>query len=412
MLPAEPAGVIRRGDALRAYARISRGMLGRPPDILNSQLAGIADSTDWFAQWGDGFAANMRGYYEKVRDEDLFLTHALGNPQSDRSKPSHQQRDPYLHVRMRKEVDAGLIVSGAKQLATAGPVADEILVWPNGRQFTQGDEPYCLAFAIPVSTPGVKCFCREPLVPAGRDAYDHPLSRRFEETDALIVFDDVLVPWERVFFYNNLEAANTMRFMSESLPIGHHPSAIRAALRAGLMTAVAFRIADTVETKGFPNVGEQLGRLVAMTRALEALVYQAEHEPYQTSHGSWIPGREPLSTYNVLFPGFYAQMQATIRRISGAGLMLTPTLADFTGEGAELAERYFSGAHIGGRDRVQVFKLAWDLVGESFAQRTLLYDEFHAGEPMFYAANLARSANTTRWSDLVDEILAEADAGR
>ncbi|MFC0529544.1 4-hydroxyphenylacetate 3-hydroxylase family protein [Phytohabitans kaempferiae] len=406
LLPQTPEDVVRRGDALRLFSNTSLGMLSRSPDIMNSQLAGIADNADWFRQWGDQWAENITNYYRYVRDNDLFLTHALGSPQTDRSKPSHQQKDPSMNVHVVRETDAGLIVSGAKQLATAAPLTDELLVWPNARGLVPGDEAYCVAFAIPVNSPGLKCFCREPLVTDVRNAYDHPISSRFEEIDALIVFDEVLVPWDRVFFYNNLEAATTMRFMAQGLALAHHSTAVQGVVRAGLTAALAYRIAETIQIGGFPNVGEKLGRLVAFLKTIEGLVYLAEHKPAKTPNGNWVPDRDAIQAYNVVFPEFNAEAYKMIRRLSGAGMMLTPSLADFTGPGAQVANRFFAGADTEGWERVQVFKLAWDLVGESVGQRVLLYDEFHSGDPMFFAANYARGADVAEWTSLLDGVLA------
>lgn len=120
-------------------------------------------------------------------------------------KNSHEQKDTYTHLGAVKETPDGLVVRGAKMLATLAPVTDEVIIY-SFPGFAPGDEKYALAFAIPIDTPGLRIICREPMQDGQRSFFDHPLASRFEEMDALLVFDDVVVPWDRVFLYNNVEA--------------------------------------------------------------------------------------------------------------------------------------------------------------------------------------------------------------
>ncbi|GAA0984945.1 4-hydroxyphenylacetate 3-monooxygenase, oxygenase component [Acrocarpospora macrocephala] len=413
LVPKSKEELKAKGRAYHTYARASYGCLGRGPEFMAALIAGMWESTDWFEQWGEGGAQKVADYVRYVRDNDLFLTHALGNPQSDRSKPSHQQANPYIHLRVKEETPEGLIIRGAKQLATAAPVTDEILVFPNGRQFGPGDDAYALCFAVPTTTPGVKIICREPLVPESRNVYDHPLSSRFEEMDALIVFDDVLVPWDRVFFYNSLTAANNMRFMTGVAAFSGHLSVHRATVRAALTVATAMKLCNSVKTDVFPNVGELLGRLAALYKAQEALLFRCEEEPRVSETGTYWVNGDALSASGLLFPDFYTTMLDVIKRTGAAGLMLTPTLGEFTGEVADLANTYFAGADdMPGVDRVQIAKLAWDLAGDSVGQRLSHYERFYIGEPMFVASFFARSADMGLGRELLENILAEGRALR
>lgn len=401
-----------KGRAYRMYAESSYGCLGRGPEFMSALIAGMWESTDWFSQWGAENARRVYNYVRYVRDNDLFLTHALGNPQSDRSKPSHKQADPFIHLRVKEETPEGLVIRGAKQLATAAPVTDEILVFPNGRQFGPGDEAYCLCFAIPTSTPGVKIICREPLVPDdSRTVYDHPLSSRYEEMDALVVFDDVLVPWDRVFFHNSLEAANNMRFMTGVAAFSGHLSIHRATVRAALTVVTAMKLCASVKTDVFPNVGELLGKIAAQYKAQESLLFRCEEEPRVTETGTYWPNGDAMSAAGLLFPDFYGSMIEVIRRTGAAGLMLTPTVQEFASEVGDLANTYFAGAEgMLGQDRVQIAKLAWDLAGDSVGMRLGHYERFYIGEPMFVASFYARSVDMQLGQRLFDRVIAEGQA--
>ncbi len=398
-----------KGLAYKTFSEASYGCLGRGPESMAALVAGLSVSADWFDQYEKDGGQKVTDYYNHVKDNDLFVTHALGNPQSDRSKPSHQQKNPYLHLRIKEKTSKGLIIRGAKQLATSAPFADEVLVFPNGRQFVPGDEAYCLCFSIPTTSPGLKLLCREPFVKEDNlNVYDQPLSSRYEEIDALLVFDDVLVPWDRVFFHSSKEAANNMRFMTAVASFAGHLSIQRAVVRSGLTVATAMALCDSVKTNVFPNVGEMLGRIAAMHKAAEALLYRAEEDPRVAEDGVYYLNADALTAHGLLFPDFYTAMLETIKRTGAAGLMLTPTSGEFRGEVADFANTYFAGAEgMPGEERVQVAKLAWDLAGGPIGQRLVHYERFYIGEPMFVASFFSRSVGLDDARQLLARLLEE-----
>jgi 4-hydroxyphenylacetate 3-monooxygenase len=189
----------RRSAAYKLWADHTLGLMGRTPDYLNAVVSAYAASAEYFGE----FADNVRNYYHYLRAHDLATTHALTNPQVNRAKAVNEQPDPYIPVGVARQTPEGIIVRGARMLATF-PLAEEILVFPSTViKAGTGAERYALAFALPTHTPGLHFVVRESL--AGESTFDHPLASRFEETDALVVFDDVLVPWERIFILNDAE---------------------------------------------------------------------------------------------------------------------------------------------------------------------------------------------------------------
>src|SRR5690554_272367 len=192
----------RRSRMHKVWADHSLGFIGRSPDYLNVNLMAAARAADYFAQNDPRFGENIRNYYRHVRDNDLCLTHALTNPQVNRSVRADQLPDPYIALGLVQETEEGIVVRGARMLATL-PIADEILIFPSTVLKEQEElTRYALAFAVPCDTPGLSFVGREPL-DLGRSHRDHPLGSRFDEMDALVVFDDVLVPWDRVFLMND-----------------------------------------------------------------------------------------------------------------------------------------------------------------------------------------------------------------
>src|SRR4051812_38431796 len=200
--------LIRRREMMQTWARSTNGMLGRTGDYLNSALMAMAGASEWFAQGDPRLGENVRSYYEFVRERDLLLTHTLIMPQANRAKQVSEQNDPFLAARIAEERDDGVVLRGARMLATIGPIADELLVMPSTViRGTPEYAPYSYALAVPTDTRGLRFLCRESF-DLGRSRFDHPFGSRYDEIDAIVVFDDVLVPYERCFVLQSPELCN------------------------------------------------------------------------------------------------------------------------------------------------------------------------------------------------------------
>src|SRR3984957_19062879 len=208
LIPRTAEDLAKRSRAYKVWADASFGLLGRTGDYLNSALMALASAADWFAQTDAAFAGNIVAYYEKVREQDLLCTHTLIPPQANRAQAGSQQGGGALMAHIVREDDNGIVVRGARMLATIGPFADELLVFPSTvLRGTPEDKPYSFACAIPNDAPGLRYLAREPL-DYGRSRHDHPLGSRFEESDAVVVFDDVHVPYEQCFVLGDPELCN------------------------------------------------------------------------------------------------------------------------------------------------------------------------------------------------------------
>ncbi len=203
--------ILKNHDDLRAkrlaaekWAEASFGLMGRTPDHVAGFIAGYAAKPELFAAAGQHFADNISRLYAHLRDNHLYVAYAIVPPQIDRSKPAHAQKDPTLHAGVVKERDDGIVVSGAQQLATGGVFADYLhlsCIHP----LRPGDEAYANGLIIPIDTPGLKLYSRRPFAEAAKNAFDYPLSSRFDESDSLCIFDNVFVPWENVYIYRNVQ---------------------------------------------------------------------------------------------------------------------------------------------------------------------------------------------------------------
>jgi 4-hydroxyphenylacetate 3-monooxygenase oxygenase component len=381
MIPRSHADLKRRRAAMTIWAEATFGMVGRSPDYLNTVLMTWAEGAEFFGKRGEQFARNVRDYYRHCRARDLFLTHAIVNPQSDRSKGSHQQDEAFVHLGVVDENKDGLIVRGAKMLATHGPTADELLVYPQPG-LREGEERYVLAFGIPTSTPGLRFICREPFDDGTQPTFDHPLGARFEEPDAVCVFDDVLIPWDRVFLYNEVPMGNALFAQASIRNHTGHQTAIRGLAKCQLLTGIAIAMTRAVKSDAFLHVQEQLGELLSYLQLIEAAILMSERHAEPTGRGALRPAYAPLQALRYQLPKMYERMVQVVQVLSAGGLLISPTEADLRSEiGPDIA-RYYRGAGVDAESRIALAKLAWDATGTQFGQRMLQYERYYAGDPV------------------------------
>ena len=256
-------------EAYTIFARSTCGMMGRSPDFLNVMLAALAAKRSFFAELSSERADAIVNYYQFVARNDLFLTHALLDPQLDKSKLRHEQSDPAICLRVIDRTAEGLIVHGIKRIATAAPYADEILVWPFPPTFQPGEEAHANVFAIPMNTPGLKVFCRPSFANPGA-RHDHPLSSQFDEMDATVVFVHVLVPWDRVFLHENIGLLNRMYRETRMRELTAHQTNTRLEVKLGFVYAVLVRMAEAAGVVARPEIMELLGEAVACVEVIRS----------------------------------------------------------------------------------------------------------------------------------------------
>ncbi|MCD4839234.1 4-hydroxyphenylacetate 3-hydroxylase [Neobacillus sedimentimangrovi] len=406
LVPKSYEDLMKRRAVFEAFAKATFGLMGRTPDFLNVVVTSMYHNAWFFEKYNKNWADNIRNYYKYLRDNDLFLTHAIINPQNDRSKSSHEQKDMFTHLGAVKETPDGLVVRGAKMLATLAPITDEVIIY-SFPGFKSGDERYALAFAIPIDTPGLRIICREPMQDGTRSLFDHPLASRFEEMDALLVFDDVVVPWDRVFLYNNVEAANLLYPMTGAGQQPAHQSGVRGLIKLQFATEVAMKLADSIGVDVYLNVQNDLGELAQSLESIRALLRVAELEYTITEHGEAMPAYIPLETIRGLLPKMYPRAIEVLQIIGAGGLLMSPTGADFENEELrDSIENYYVGREgVSSFDRVSLFKLAWDLCGEAFGQRLLQYERYYTGDPIRKRGIFYNNFKRMHSPDMVEEAL-------
>jgi len=372
----------RRRAMMLHWARATCGMVGRSPDFMNVNFAAWAGAAPYFAQSRPEFADNVRRYYEHIRRHDLTLTHALINLQRSREPSGTFKLEEGTALRVVRETDAGLVVRGARILATLGPLADEIAVYsPRLGRMAAGHSPFALNFAIPCGTPGLRFLCRESF-DLERSHFDHPLGSRFEEMDCVVFFDDVLVPWERVFLFGDVDLVNGTGLKTHSNVHTAHQGAAKNLAKCEFVLGVALLVTQTLGNAQLPHAEERLGELMLHTELIRACMRAAEADAALDEWGVMCPAQLPVESSRNLFMTAYPRMVEILQLLGSSSFMIIPSEADFRGPLAPAIEQYLATDAASARDRVKLFRLAWDVACSAFGSRQVLYERFFASDPL------------------------------
>jgi len=307
-----------------------------------------------------------------------------------------------------KETDAGIVVNGARLLATLGPHADEIEVFPSSL-LTASEEntPFAFAFSIPVAMKGLKMICRDTY-DHGKSHFDAPLSSRYEEMDAVVLFDNVLVPWERVFMYRDPLLCN--RAFAETNAVVHmmHQVVCGKLAKAEFIVGLLCKMAQATGKDKDMNVKGQIAEAMWIAETVRAFRYSGEGQAHEDKFGTFVPLRRPLDTSRNVFPKMYPKLIETIHMLGSSSLMATPTEADLSNDLAGDVERYFQTVNLDSRDRIALFRLAHDVAVSGFGNRQVLYERFFFGPQNIMAAIYYELYNKDDMMDRVDALLKQA----
>lgn len=381
--PKTKEDLMARREMTMEWARYSGGMMGRSPDYLNASVMAIGTAAEYFGQADPRFAENARSYYEYCREHDISLTHTLIHPQVNRSKIQSEQRDPAVSAHIVSEHADGIVVRGCRLLATLGGVTDEIMIFPSTlNKMDQKDSPYAFAAAIPNNTKGLTFICRESF-DYGRNHWDHPLGSRFEESDAIVVFDDVFIPWERVFIYRNPELCMGTYPKTNAIVHMAHQVVAKNTAKTEFVLGVILSVAEAIGIDQFMHVKEKIAEVMIILETMRSHLFRAEENASIDRYGNMTPDFVPLNTARNWYPKMYQRIVEILRILGASGLMAIPTLADFqSDEIGEAMIKYNQGANIDGLERVQLFRLAWDICLSAFGNRQALYEYYFFGDPV------------------------------
>jgi aromatic ring hydroxylase len=296
-------------------------------------------------------------------------------------------------------------VRGARILATLAPFADEIAVYP-ALPLPAGAGDYALSFCIPMTAPGLKFLCRDS-ASASPNRFDHPLSSRFDEQDAFVIFDDVEIPRDRLFIDCNLAAYNSV--MSTSWPPNiQQQTMIRASVKLDFAWGLALRVAAAINATD-PETMRLIGEIWSYAEFTRSAVVAAEAEAREWPGGMWTPASGPLHALRGTLPLWFPRVSEILRLIGSHNVFATPTAAQMADKDLRpLIDKYLPGAKgMPAEERIRIFRLAWDFAGSALASRNEQYERFYlASSPRNLARHLVFT-DRSRADRLVDRFLKE-----
>jgi 4-hydroxyphenylacetate 3-monooxygenase len=378
-LPNSYEELVERRLALVAWAEQTCGFMGRSPDHVASALAGQVMGIEVFQAYDEKRARALRDYFDYAASNDFFLTYVINNVQGDRSKGFGEQASEDLVARIVDEDSGGITIRGAKLFATSAIMANEIFVG-SGQPLKPGEENLAFSCALPMNAPGLRMLSRKSYEAHAVSEFDNPLSSRFDENDAVIFFDDVKVPWDRVFISRNTDMCRAQFHDTPGHVYQNYQAQIRLSVKLRFLAGLARGVADTIGTVNFPPVRETLGKIASQAAMIASMVYGMEaagrmRGPY------YLPDRHLLYAAQVQAQELYPQIIQTIRELAGGALLMLPSsIRDFDDPAlASIISRTQTSPAMSGMDRVKLLKLTWDAVGSEFASRHLQYEMFYAG---------------------------------
>jgi 4-hydroxyphenylacetate 3-monooxygenase len=405
-LPESYAELVERRRALESWANLSCGFFGRSPDHVASALSGMMMGHEHYRAHGERYAKSLTDYYEFARDNDLYLTYAIINPPADKSKSAGEQADKNFAAGVVDEDAEGVTIQGAKMLSTGCPMANEVMV-ACIQPLQPGEEKYSVTAMVPINAKGLKLLSRKSYESAAASRFDNPLSSIFDENDSVLYFDQVKVPWSRVFVHNDVAMAAAQWHKTPAHVYQNYQCQVRLMVKMRFLLGLARRICETNGVIQMPAIRETLGQMAAEVSMIEGLVEAMEISG--TQHGRYfVPNGRRLYAAMVLTQQLYPAFVQRMRELAGGGMIMLPSSEkDFADE--EIAgyightQRSPATDSLG---RVKLFKLAWDAVGSEFGSRHLQYEMFYAGANMVTRGHAFRTCNWDGATGMVDQFMA------
>jgi 4-hydroxyphenylacetate 3-monooxygenase len=399
-------------DAIAAWQRQVFGWMGRTPDYKASLLGTMGANPDFFGE----YAENAQRWYRDGQERMLFLGHALVHPPVDRSSPPEEVGDVYVHV--DEETDEGLIVSGAKVVATGAVFSNYTFVGHYGLPLKE--KRFGVSFMAPMNAPGVKLLCRasyEQTAAQSGHPFDYPLSSRFDENDSIIVFDRALIPWDCVLIYD-AERANAFNGESGWISRAHLHGITRLVIKLEFLAGLFSRATNMVGNRAFRTVQANLGEVIAYRNMfaglMEGMIAGAVQDP--SAGRGLLPSPSVALAFQVFSPHAYVRIKEIFQEMVGSGLIyLNSGAVDFqTPEMRPYLDRFMRGSQgKTAEDRSKLMKLFWDAIGTEFGGRHELYEINYLGanevNKLFTLQEADADGSLARFEEFVETCMSQYD---
>jgi 4-hydroxyphenylacetate 3-monooxygenase len=375
------------------------GVVTRVGDETVGEMWSLYDGKDVLNEVDPRFAENIERHIHRAVVGDPFHVSANTDPKGDRSKrPQDQDPDMLLHV--VRETDNGIVVRGAK-FETAAAYANQAFVKPTIANWGDSElSDYAVGFIADMGAPGIRHICRAGFAERANPE-DYPIANRFDEVEALVVFDDVEIPWEDVLFYQHTRAATYIRATL------HRYSAFAFVLRnvrmADLMIGAALLNVRQTGLDKQQAVQEKLAQLACYREGINAHLIASIAAAEESPGGLLMPNQSLLYSGRVLASSHYRHAQHLARELCGGQVCVTPDAASFASPdtGPWLDKFYTVNEDWAAEDRRRLLAYARDLLNSDYAGHRLTFQVF-AQSPEF--ANLAAVYRNFDWDQAADRV--------
>ncbi|MDP1417141.1 4-hydroxyphenylacetate 3-hydroxylase N-terminal domain-containing protein [Peribacillus simplex] len=404
LVPHSYEDLLQRRVAFETWSQTTDGVMSRLSDYARSRLTGWYASREDYKKFDEHFPNKIKAYYEEARDKNLFLSVVQRDPQINRANQSFKDINDLGLLRITKKTSDGVFLSGAKMIGTAAPYSNDLIVYPLANLKEEKSIAHMLIVAA--NSPGLHMVCREPFTANQIKTVDSPLSSRYDEMDALLIFDNVFVPWERVLLYDNPDALLQIKLNSASNGLAYHQAIVRLLTKLEFVTAIACEVAEAIGADVYLHVQEKIGELLIQIETIRALLIASEREGKLDQYQTFIPNFTFIETARNLGTKYYPRAIELLQLIGAGGFIQIPSsVQDFQSPLSDLLKKYFKGANLEAEKRTKLFKLAWDLVGSPLGSRHELYERFYAGDPMRNIANQYNNYDKKRFKQMLEKYL-------
>jgi 4-hydroxyphenylacetate 3-monooxygenase len=412
--PSYSAGDLQRSrKAIAIWQRLNYGWMGRSPDYKAAFMAQLAEGYGFYEPYGE----NALNWYKKFASQGLHLNHVLIDPPVNRAKGRSEVKD--IYVSLDRSDDSGIYVTGAKMVATGSALTHATFVAVNSgtaaRMEVGRDEDMALVFMVDMNAPGLKLVSRPSYELRANSPFDAPLASRFDENDAVVIFEDCFIPWENVLVFRDVEKTKGFYAVSGFFNRYNLQAAVRLSIKLEFCIGLLVKGTEASGTNNFRGVQAAIGELVAMRETIWALTTAMVHDPEPGIGNSVVPRLQTAAACRIYTTNAWTQVRETFETIlAGAPSFAISSVKDMHAPGLEhIIDTYYQGTNLAGRDRVKLFNLVWDALYSEFAGRHGLYERNYAGNKEQQRLDALGWAtmrgDVDGYKSLVDQCLADYD---
>lgn len=379
MLPYEKADLTFRRQGIEYLARQTFGTYGRGIDMIATLPVGMMSQLPTFERLCPEFAENIGAYRAYAEENNIHLAEVIVDPQGYRGRGSGTSPDMQpperAAARIVRESDDGIWISGIKGVGTAAPQANEMLV--GSFHAPTADESFWVI--VPMNAPGVRIYCRELTHHPGASTYDHPLDALGEEIEALVAFDEVFVPRDRILAAHTPDL-HGVNFYNVWARYEHWYTFVRVAAKAELLAGLAQLVVDTLELGDIPVIRQRVGNVLEFAQVCRGMALAAEELAHRSEGGLLVPDHNAVTAARSYALAQFPEILHTIRDMCGQGLILRFSEADLEVPAAfgKNLSWFLDTRNVSAWEKNLIMNLVWDVTSGAHATRMLLFEESNA----------------------------------